>query len=150
MRPEIEAYLRRHGARYTTEALRSRLIGAGHDPTEVDAALRETEATRAQLLSDRQVFGRWAGWLHFGALVATVLLIVLLHGMQAFNAAGNAAVVLGIFLALGWAVTSLIGRALLPRTGLSVALILPVMSALGLGGTCLAVAGSFAGPGVLN
>ncbi len=46
MRPEIEAYLREHGSRYTTEALRSQLIAAGHDPAEVDAALRETEAIR--------------------------------------------------------------------------------------------------------
>ena len=37
MRPEIEAYLRDNGARYTTKALRTQLIHAGHDPAEIDA-----------------------------------------------------------------------------------------------------------------
>ena len=38
MRPEIDAYLRSNGAKYTTKALRAQLIHAGHDPGEVDAA----------------------------------------------------------------------------------------------------------------
>lgn len=148
MRPEIGAYLREHGARYTTEALRRQLIEAGHDPTDVDAALRETESTRAPLLLARQTFGRWALWLHVGALVAMVVLVNLTNGAQALGLASIGAVVLGLFLALGWAVSSLIGRALLPRTGLPVALIFPVISALGLGGTCVAVMYGF--PGVSN
>jgi hypothetical protein len=148
MKPEIEAYLREHGARYTTEALRSRLVAAGHDPGEVDAALQETEVARAPLLSDRQTFGRLALWLHVGALVVVVVLVVIINGVQALGLALIAAVVLALFLALGWAVSSLIGRALLPHTGLVVALIVPVVSALALGGWCLSIMGTF--PGVAN
>jgi hypothetical protein len=148
MKPEIESYLREHGARYTTAALRKRLIDAGHDPAEVDAALQETEAARAPLLSDRQTFGRWSLWLHVGALVAMVVLVVIFNGAQALGIALIAAVVLALFLGLGWAVSTLIGRAVLPRTGLAVALIFPLISALGLGGWCLAIMGTF--PGVAN
>lgn len=139
MRPEIEAYIRKHGARYTTEALRRMLIGVGHDPAEVDAALRETEAVRGPQLIESRTFGRWALLLHAGALVAMVLLVVLLNGTEAFGIALIGAVVLGLFLLLGWAVSSLIGRALLPRTGLMVAIVVPLISALALSGTCVAI-----------
>lgn len=44
MRREIEAYLHKNGANYTTKALRQQLIHAGYDAAEVDAALLETEA----------------------------------------------------------------------------------------------------------
>ena len=44
MRSEIDAYIRDHGTKYTTDALRKQLIEAGFDPTEVEAALREAEA----------------------------------------------------------------------------------------------------------
>jgi hypothetical protein len=148
MRPEIEAYLRQHGARYTSEALRRRLIDAGHDAAEVDAALRESESTRSALLSDRQAFDRWALWLHIGAFVALILMVVLLNGIQGLGAATIAAIVLSIFLALGWKFSSLIGNALLSRAGLLVALIFPGISALGLGGTCLWLMGAL--PGVSN
>ncbi len=147
MRPEIDAYLREHGDRYTTEALRNRLIGAGHEPDEVDAALRETESSRAPLLSDRRTFGRWALGLHVGALVAMVVLVVALNGMQALGITLSAAGVLALFLALGWAVSTLIGGWLLPRTGLPLALLVPAVSAIGLGGTCLSIMGGFPGVG---
>jgi hypothetical protein len=149
MRPEIEAYLRAHGATYTSDALRQRLIEAGHAPDEVDAALREWEGERAGAAGtgavagageeDRRTFRRWALWLHVGALVAMVVVVVLLNGTEALGIALIGAVVLGLFLAVGWAVSVLIGRALLPRTGLTVALVVPIISALGLGGTCLAL-----------
>lgn len=148
MKPELDSYLREHGGRYTTEALRARLIAAGHDAADVDAALQETEAARVPLLSDRRAFGRWALWLHVGALVGTIALVVVLNGMQALGLALIAAVVLALFLGLGWAVSSLVGRALLPRTGLLVALIFPLISALGLGGWCLSIMGTF--PGVAS
>jgi len=45
--------------------------------------------------------------------------------------------VLGVALAIGWWISSLIGRAMLPRTGVTVALILPLLSAVVLGGTCI-------------
>jgi hypothetical protein len=139
MRPEIEAYIRKHGARYTTETLRRMLIGVGHDPVEVDAALRETEAVRGPQLVESRTFGRWALVLHAGALVAMVLLVVLLNGTESFGIALIGAVVLGLFLLLSWAVSSLVGRALLPRTGMMVAIVVPLISALALSGTCVAI-----------
>jgi hypothetical protein len=148
MRPEIKRYLDEYGGRYTSDALRSALLEVGHDPAEVDAALQEWQSEHAGGIvgeEDRRKFGWWTIWLHLGALVAVFVLLILLNGAQA-SAAANAAiaaVVLAVFLFLGWAISSLIGRTLLPRTGIAVALIVPAISALGLGGTCLAVMGGF-------
>jgi hypothetical protein len=142
MNPEIKAYLDEHGATYTSEALRRALMDAGHDPATVDIALREWQASRAgsdHRREDRRTFGRWAFALHLGALVAMFALVVLLKGTSAIGLAVIAAVVLGIALLIGWAISSLIGRALLPRFGLVIALVVPLISALALGGTCVAL-----------
>jgi len=142
MNPEIKAYLDEHGATYTPEALRRALVDAGHDPATVDLALREWQANRAvsdHSKEDRRTFGRWAFALHLGALVAMFVLVVLLKGTTAIGLAVIAAVILGIALLIGWAISSLIGRALLPRVGLMIALIVPFISALALGGTCVAL-----------
>jgi hypothetical protein len=144
--PEIRRYLDEHGEQYTTDALRQQLTALGLDPLEVIAALREWEEERAKAqarpataASDVRTFRRWALWLHIGALVAMVVLVVGLNGTAALGLALIGAVVLGLFLAVGWVVSTFIGRALLPRAGLTVALVAPVISALVLGGTCLAI-----------
>jgi len=142
MNPEIKRYLDENGGTYTPEALRRGLVDAGHDPVIVDAALREWQADQAG--SDRgqdvrRTFGRWAFALHSGALVAMFAVILILKGTDAIGIASIAAVVLAIALLIGWAISSLIGRALLPRAGLMIALIVPLISALALGGTCLAL-----------
>jgi hypothetical protein len=144
MRPEIKRYLDENGARYTSGSLRSALLQVGHDPAEVDAALQEWESERAGAFvgeESRRRFRRWTIWLHLGALVVVFVLVILLDGAQASAVApaAIAAGVLAVLLFLGWAISSVIGRALLPRTGIAVALIVPVISALGLGGTCLAI-----------
>jgi len=145
MRPEIETYLREHGARYTAEALRRELIAAGHDPEEVDAALRETEATRAPNVAEtstlRSRFWRWAIALHVAALVVATLWLLLGHTRTDY--VSIAVVILGFALLIGLAISGLIGRALLGR-GLAVALVVPLISALLLGGTCMSVAGPIA------
>ena len=148
MRPEIEAYLREHGSRYTTEALRSQLIAVGHDPAEVDAALRETEAIRigqarpASGLTD----AAWAMYLIGGVLwVAGVLLLVALAG--ALSGSGNLGPFVAIYavayFGLGYLVVRLV-RLLVSRfdvRGVGAFLIglalIPVYGALLLG-TCLA------------
>ncbi len=141
MNPEIKRYLDENGATYTPEALRKGLLDAGYDAAEVDVALREWDAERAARPDavDRRTFGRWALWLHVAALVAMVVLLVVLRGPTAFGLAMIAAVVLGIALLIGWAISSLIGRALLPRTGPMIALIVPAISAVALGGSCFAL-----------
>jgi hypothetical protein len=144
VRPEIKRYLDENGARYTSEALRSALLQVGHDPAEVDAALQEWQSEHAGPFvgeESRGRFRRWTIWLHLGALIVVFVLVILLNGAQgsAVAPAAIAAGVLAVLLFLGWAISSLIGRALLPRTGFAVALIVPLISALGLGGTCLAI-----------
>ncbi|MGH2429699.1 MAG: hypothetical protein ACRDGV_12630 [Candidatus Limnocylindria bacterium] len=141
MRPEIEAYLREHGSKYTTEALRKQLIAAGHDPAEIDAALREMEARGPQLAEARAIrsrFWRWAIGLHVAALaVATVWLLL---GATSADYVWIVVVVLGVVLLIGLGLSGLIGRALLGR-GMAVALVAPLISALLLGGTCMAMSG---------
>lgn len=142
MNPEIKRYLDEHGATYTPGALRKGLMDAGYDSAEVDAALREWDAQAAALrpdAADRRTFGRWALWLHVAALVAMVVLLVVLRGPTAIGLALIAAVVLGLALLIGWAISSLIGRLLLPRTGPMIALIVPALSAIALGGSCFAL-----------
>jgi hypothetical protein len=146
LRPEIKRYLDEYGARYTPAALRAALLEVGHDPAEVDAALQEWQSEHAGGAvgeDDRRTFRRWTIWLHLGALVAVFLALTFLNRAQP-SGVGNAGFVagfLGVLLLVGWYVSSLIGRALLPRTGIAVALIVPVISALGLGGSCLAIMG---------
>ena len=142
MDPEIKRYLDEHGATYTRDALRASLIDAGHDPAAVDTALVQWEATRTGRGADpekRRTFGRWAIGLHVAALVAVFILIVALKGTTAVGVALLGCAVLGVALVIGWAISSLIGRALLPGAGAVVALIVPAISALLLGGTCFAL-----------
>jgi len=141
MRPEIEAYLRDNGARYTPQALRRQLITAGFEPAEIDAALKETEAARAPRFAEtsalRSRFWLWAFLVNVATLVL-VLLVVLQGDNASFT--GVVAVVLGIALLIGLGISGLIGRALLGN-GMAVALIVPIIVAIVLGGTCAAMMG---------
>lgn len=128
--------------------MRRALLDAGHDPTEVEAALQEWQLEQAAGAPDEQqqrTYRRWTIALHLGALVAVFVVVLLLNGLgsSAVPNALIAAVVLGLFLALGWAVSFLIGRTLLPQTGMAVALIVPLVSAVGLGGTCVSIMSGF-------
>jgi hypothetical protein len=138
MRPEIETYLRENGARYTTKALRQQLIQAGHDAAEVDAALQETESARAPQFAETRSSRRRFWWsavgLHLGALVLVTIWFV----AQRYTYAPIAAPILGLVLLVGLGISGLIGRWLLGSSGLVVALILPLISVIGLSGLCLA------------
>ena len=141
MRPEIDAYLRANGAKYTTKALRQQLIHAGHDPAEVDAALQETEAARAPQLAAisalRSRFWLWVWGLNIAALI--VATIWAFQGPSP-EYAGAVPIVLGIFLLVGLGIAGLIGRSMLGR-GLGVALIIPIIVVVLLTGTCMAMFG---------
>lgn len=148
MDPEIKRYLDEHGATYTRDALRASLLDAGHHPGTVDAALIEWEATRTGRGADpekRRTFGRWAIGLHVAALVAVFILIVALKGTTAVGVALLGCAVLGVALVIGWVISSLIGRALLSGAGVILALVVPTISALLLGGTCFALLNSAIG-----
>jgi hypothetical protein len=139
MRPEIEAYLRKNGAKYTTKALRLQLHRAGYDPAEVDGALQETEVARASQLAETQLL-RTRFWT--SALLVNVVALALVIAWVAIRGNGGfvplVAVILGIFLLIGMGISGLIGRAFLKR-GMGVALIAPIIFAVVLGGTCAAV-----------
>jgi hypothetical protein len=150
MRPEIKRYLDENGAQYTSDALRSALLQVGHDPAEVDAALQEWQSEHAGAFvgeESRRRFRRWTIWLHLGALLVVFVLLSLSFGAQPSGLANAALVtgVLGVLLLVGWYLSWLIGRRLLPRTGIAIALIIPLISALGLGGSCLALMGGISG-----
>jgi hypothetical protein len=142
MRPEIETYLRENGARYTSDALRQQLIGAGHDAAEVDAALHEWEAARAGQPTETRTVGRrfwrWAIGLHFIAGVLAAVWLLLGNTSGAYIPI--ALIFLGLVLVVGLTISGSIGRALIGR-GMAVALVVPVISALLIGGTCMAMAG---------
>ena len=150
MTPEIRAYLDEHGGTYTPKALRQGLIDAGHDAAQVDAAIAEWQAERASGAGsgqgDRRGFTRTALLIHVAAFAAVIGFALLVYGNRVSGYLGIVAVVLAIVLAVGWAISALIGRALLSRTGLTIALVLPVASALLIGGTCYALVTSLAGP----
>jgi hypothetical protein len=141
MRPEIEAYLREHGGRYTTEALRRQLIHAGYDPNEIDVALRETEVARGPQLAETRTSRTRFWWsavgLHLGALVLVTVWLV----TRRYTYAPIAAPILGLMLLVGLGISGLIGRRLLRSSGLAVALVIPLISVIGLSGWCLAAMG---------
>ena len=149
MRPEIRRYLEQYGGTYTQKALRERLIEAGHAPDDVDAALAEWQSEQARSgtgESTRRAFRWWTVLLHAGALALVIGLLVVLVGDRVSAYIGIAAVILAVLLAAGWGISFLIGRALLSRTGLVVALIVPILSVLLIGGSCFALVVSTAGP----
>ena len=141
MRPEIEAYLRENGAKYTTKALRQQLIHAGHEPAEVDAALQESEAARApQLAATTAMRSRF--WLWVWGINVAGLVVATIWAFQASSRAyaGAVPIVLGFFLLIGLGISGLIGRSMLGR-GVWVALIVPAVVTLLLTGTCMALFG---------
>jgi hypothetical protein len=141
--PEIERYLNEHGATYTPEALRKGLLEAGYDESAIDAAMREWQARRTGGIGsdDQRMFGRWAILLHLGALVATFVVLLFLKGAEAAGTILLGVGVLAVAMLIGWAISSMIGRALLGG-GTTIALIVPAISAIALGGTCFGLLNS--------
>jgi hypothetical protein len=141
MRPEIDAYLRTNGAKYTTKALRQQLIHAGYEAGEVDAALQETEAARAPRFAETRA-RRSRFWLLVWGLNIAGLVVATIWAFQGRSAtyAGAVPIVLGIFMLIGLGISGLIGRSMLGR-GLGVAMIVPVIFTLILTGSCMAIFG---------
>jgi len=141
MRPEIEAYLRENGARYTTKALRTQLIQAGHDAAEVDAALRETDAARSPQFAETRAARSRFWWSVVGLHLAAFALVTVWVYSRNYTYAPIAAMILALMLLVGLGISGLIGRALLSRRGLLAALLVPLISVVALGGVCLAAIG---------
>lgn len=138
MRPEIDAYLQKNGAKYTTKALRQQLTHAGWEAGEVDAALQESEAARAPQFAETRALRSRFWRSAFLVNVATLALVVAWVSVRGNGTWALAVViVLGIFLLIGLGISGLIGRAFLDR-GLGAALIAPIIFAVVLGGICAA------------
>ena len=135
--PEIEAYLRKYGAVYTTKALRSLLTSKGYDPAEIDAALAESEEERRPQLAKTNALRSRFWLLAFGIQVAVLGIAAYQLGRSTQSFANGSWIVLAIALLLGLGLSGAIGTSLVPRRGLWVGLMLPLASALLLGGTCL-------------
>jgi len=146
MNPKIEDYLRKNGAEYTTKALRGQLLKAGYEATEIDAALKETEAARAPQLARTKAL-RSQFWV--AASVVNFVVLIVVTGLVGSNTyAGAVFIVLGIVMLLGLGISGTIGSALLAGRGLFFALAVPVVVALILGGTCFAMMQPGSGTGM--
>ncbi|MEX0626985.1 MAG: hypothetical protein WD402_10605 [Chloroflexota bacterium] len=146
MRPEIEEYLREHGATYTTATLRRQLLRAGYQAGEIDAALEETGAARApQLAETKALRSQFWGLAFLINLVVLVAVTGMVSGTSPY--AGAVFIVLGIAMLIGLGVSGSIGGSLLPGRGLLVALAVPAVAALILGGACYAMMQPSSGSG---
>jgi fatty acid desaturase len=112
MHPEIEDYLRKNGAEYTTKALRRQLLKAGYEAADIDAALEETQAARAPQLAKTKALRSqfWvAAWVvNFVVLVAVSALV-----SSSSPYIGAVFVVLGIVMLLCLGIRGTIGSAFL-------------------------------------
>lgn len=138
MRPEIQAYLESNGSRYTTKALRQQLIHAGYEAGEVDAALRETEATRGPRFEETRALRSRFWWAAIGLHLAALLVVTVWVVTRSYLYAPVAAIILALMLLVGLAISGVIGRTLLRRSGLFGALLVPLISVVGMSGVCLA------------
>jgi len=113
MRSEIDAYIREHGAKYTTDALRRQLIDAGHDPSEVDAAMREA-ASGAATRQGSAVADVARVLYAIGALVGALGAFLLLS-LSGFGASFNAPLFIAVYaiayLGLGYVLVRLVRAA---------------------------------------
>jgi hypothetical protein len=132
MKPEIKHYLDEHGDD-PIPTLRHALTEAGHSPEEVEEALREFMAGEPAPLPEearRNAFDRWATGFHIVGLVWVAYWLFILPDKIAEGRAPTAFVVVAVALLIGWVVSIWIGRQLLSRTSMPVALIVPAISAL--------------------
>jgi hypothetical protein len=146
MDPRIADYIRAHRRRFTREAIRQKLIDAGHDPGDIDA-------TWAALASDPDDTAGEGFWGRFALIViglnaAVFLLVVLATGMLNVPVL---AVVLAIVLAIGaliaWGIVALTGPTKMGRTtAMVIGVSIPLLFALLIGGSCYALVGAIGPP----
>ena len=107
-RPEIDAYLREHRDRYTSQALRSALLDAGYDPAEVDAALSAWPPNGPAATELRGRFWRYT-WLAHGLALLIVVALVAVAGNSTMRGVWPiVAAILAVVLLVGVALSGLI------------------------------------------
>jgi hypothetical protein len=146
--PSIAEYIRANRDNYTREAIRDQLLAAGHDREAIDAGWRavEAEATGAPQGPPasrvvRRRFWRWAFGLHAAVLVVIGILSLVIGSFAAGS--WGLLIILAVALLIGLGISGLVGRGVVHGSGLTVALVLPAISALLIGGSCLALGGSY-------
>jgi hypothetical protein len=107
--------------------------------------MQEKEAAQAvdpaSAVTERRRFWRWAFGLH-GAVLVVIGILSLVIGSFAAGSWGLL-IILAVALLIGLGISGLVGRGVVQGSGLIVALVLPAISALLIGGSCLALGGSY-------
>ena len=145
MDPQIDDYIRANSDKYTREAIRERLIAAGHDIASVDAAWARVDAATPPQPVPRALRGRyWLAALAGYLVVAALLVLWLVSRPSAFRYGVGQTVLalLGVEMLLGLAISGALGQRRLGTRGLG-ALSVPIVTALLLGGACLATMTAF-------
>ena len=140
MDPRIDDYIRENDAQYTRAAIREQLIAAGHDPGAVEEALERLMAGPAPVATKGRRFWLWVLGLHVAPL-AIIGLWALAIGSLAANLGLLA--ILAVVLLIGVGISGLVSGGAREGRGLAIALVLPAVSALLIGGSCLALTGSY-------
>jgi uncharacterized membrane protein len=132
MKPEIKKHLEEHGDD-PLPTLRYALLRDGHSAEEIEEAFQEWQSGVPAPLPEeerRRAFDRWATGFHIAGLVWVAAWLLFLPDSIAEGRALTAFVVVAVSLLIGWIVSLLIGRWMLSRTSLLVALVVPFISAL--------------------
>jgi len=148
MDPKLVDYILANRGRYTREAIRQRLIEAGHDPAEVDRAWVALTTPDRDATAGPGFWRRF--WLYLiGANVAIFLLVGLLTGILATIGQGGVvvAVVFAIVLAIGalisWAIVAATRPSEMRRgTAVAIGATIPLVFAVLIGGGCYALIGA--------
>ncbi len=147
MDPRIADFIRANRETYTRQAIRERLINAGHDPAAIDATWAALETPDPDAVVGEAFWGRF--WLFLvGLNVAVFVVVFLLTGMV--NSV-VLAVVLGIALAIGaliaWGIVVATGPTKMGRTtAMAIGGVIPIIFALLIGGSCYALVGAIGPP----
>ena len=152
MDPRIADYIRANRKKLTRQAIRKQLLDAGHDPQEIDATWAALEAPDADDTAGPGFWRRF--WIYLlGANVAVFLLVGLLTGMLAAIPGGGGilafifVIVLGIGALIAWAVVGATRPTTLsPTTATVIGIVIPLVFALLVGGSCFALVGTVGMP----
>ena len=147
---DIASYLRTYGARYTREALDSRLVAAGHQPDAIAAAWAAVDAEDAAAgrRDRRRQTAAIIGWAYLVTWVLVVLLVILPKGDAQYSPALLLAAILAVFLFVPGIIAVLIARGTGWLRRASVGRVIafafvPMVILFALAGTCVAYVRSY-------
>ena len=151
MDPRIADYIRANRRKYTREAITKQLLDAGHDPGEIERTWEAFDARDADTVAGEGFWGRFALIL-VGINLGVLVLVGFLTGALQNAAQGGLVllIVLGVVLAIGaliaWAIVAATGPTKLsPTTALVIGVLVPLLFALLIGGSCYALIGGLGG-----